>query len=782
MFSPPLSLSLFVLLSLTTPPHDRTSKRRVRRRRRRRFLPPTQVVMIKTSEAERRFPACLGNRKMDAVDKLVVRFHFNGEFLFDGKNTCYVNGREALSYVDRKKVSLNEIRDQAKEHCEVAEKALFHWCFPGKSIDDGLRVLHDDKTCLLMAKYTTQGVVADVYVELVDIEEIDTEANKDEVGSDFEDEMKEISDNDDLDDNTVELIGGNEVIMINSSPTHVNKNDMCGGKRKVFKTSSVGTKSNGDSSSDSEYLPGDSSSSGDDEEADEIEKTFKEFKRKFKAGHVSELDEITWAGGAEPSRGIVPYVLEEGHETPYYDSSDDEASFDEQGSSGELEENKLVTSRRIAEKYENLIKANPQWSLNHIQTTISEEMFANVSISKIKRAKALVMKKMFDDKKGEYSLVFNYQEELLRSNPGSTVMVKLDLDEVEPVFQRFYVCFDACKRGFLAGCRKVVGLDGCFFKGATNGELLCAIGRDANNQMYPIAWAVVEKENNDSWDWFCSLLFRDLKVGSGEGWVFISDQQKGILNAVHHWAPLVEHRNCARHIYANWKKKFRNKEWQKKFGVDNNMCESFNKWIVQARYLPIISMLEAIRCKVMVRIQENRDKAAKWNTLICPNIYKRLKSYITESAFCHPIYNGDDSFELAVPGSQQSSTSCHKRKANASARAISTEKAKRTCTGLGLQSRKSSQDTVNLDIGKRRVIRTSATARVATILGGTATMNLHAHGRSAHASSNVTITVTSGTASAHVQTHEPAPRSNSPQRKRRLPQLLLSPPRSDGNE
>uniref|UniRef100_A0A0D3FZA8 Uncharacterized protein n=1 Tax=Oryza barthii TaxID=65489 RepID=A0A0D3FZA8_9ORYZ len=138
--------------------------------------------------------------------------------------------------------------------------------------------------------------------------------------------------------------------------------------------------------------------------------------------------------------------------------------------------------------------------------------------------------------------------------------------------------------------------------------------------------------------------------------------------------------------------------------------------------------------------------------------------------------------KLAVPGSQQSSTSCHKRKANASARTISTEKAKRTCTGLGLQSRKSSQDTVNLDIGKRRVIRTSATARVATILGGTATMNLHAHGRSAHASSNVTISVTSGTASAHVQTHEPAPRSNSPQRKRRLPQLLLSPPRSDGNE
>jgi hypothetical protein len=68
----------------------------------------------------------------------------------------------------------------------------------------------------------------------------------------------------------------------------------------------------------------------------------------------------------------------------------------------------------------------------------------------------------------------------------------------EPTFMRFYVCFDACKKGFLARCMKVIGLDGCFFKGLTNGELLCALGRDANNQMYPIAWAVVERETKDS--------------------------------------------------------------------------------------------------------------------------------------------------------------------------------------------------------------------------------------------------------------------------------------------
>ena len=133
-------------------------------------------------------------------------------------------------------------------------------------------------------------------------------------------------------------------------------------------------------------------------------------------------------------------------------------------------------------------------------------------------------------------------------------------------------------------------------------------------------------------------------MGDGEGWVIISDQQKGILNAVQKWAPSAEHRNCARHIYANWRKKFKNKEWQKKFwhcakapcpslfnivrarlakytpdgaqalmntdpahwsrawfkigsncdSVDNNMCEIFNKWIVEARFFPIVTMLRQL--------------------------------------------------------------------------------------------------------------------------------------------------------------------------------------------
>lgn len=52
-----------------------------------------------------------------------------------------------------------------------------------------------------------------------------------------------------------------------------------------------------------------------------------------------------------------------------------------------------------------------------------------------------------------------------------------------------------------------------------------------------------------------------LRLVLGMVGVFISDQQKGILDAVSNWAPEAEHRNYARHIYANWKRHFRNKKW-----------------------------------------------------------------------------------------------------------------------------------------------------------------------------------------------------------------------------
>jgi hypothetical protein len=80
---------------------------------------------------------------------------------------------------------------------------------------------------------------------------------------------------------------------------------------------------------------------------------------------------------------------------------------------------------------------------------------------------------MLDAKCGEYSYIYYYQLEMIWSNPGTTCVVTLHPDFVKPTFHKFSICFAALEKGFLAGCRKVIGLDGYFFK-ERSGELLSA--------------------------------------------------------------------------------------------------------------------------------------------------------------------------------------------------------------------------------------------------------------------------------------------------------------------
>jgi len=84
------------------------------------------------------------------------------------------------------------------------------------------------------------------------------------------------------------------------------------------------------------------------------------------------------------------------------------------------------------------------------------------------------------------------------------MIIKVENDNDEAIFQRFYSCLKGCKDSFVF-CRPITGLDGCFLKGKYGGELLSVVGRDANDQLLPLAYAVAEVENKK---WF--LLIGDL--------------------------------------------------------------------------------------------------------------------------------------------------------------------------------------------------------------------------------------------------------------------------------
>ncbi|XP_076945346.1 uncharacterized protein LOC143616392 [Bidens hawaiensis] len=235
--------------------------------------------------------------------------------------------------------------------------------------------------------------------------------------------------------------------------------------------------------------------------------------------------------------------------------------------------NRQLTSTFIANEFLPMFKTKPNWSAKYIQTVVREKYKVIINKWMAYNAKRNAYKKLHGSMRDHYSKLGSYIEALRNANPSSTFelltaptgFLREDSDASSSLesFFRLFVCFDGLKKGFLAGCGKVLCLDGYFLNTFLGGILLAAVGRDENNQMYPVAWDVVEGENNDSWEWFMDELRKCLEVSDGgKCWTLISNQQKGLVNVVHLVWKNAEHKNCARHIYANWHKQYRGEEFK----------------------------------------------------------------------------------------------------------------------------------------------------------------------------------------------------------------------------
>ncbi|KAL2243683.1 UNVERIFIED_CONTAM: hypothetical protein Sindi_0486300 [Sesamum indicum] len=284
---------------------------------------------------------------------------------------------------------------------------------------------------------------------------------------------------------------------------------------------------------------------------------------------------------------------------------------------------------------------------------------------------------------------------------GSKLILKKLENSDPPVFDRMYL--HALKKGFMDGCRPIIGLDGCFLKTVYGGQLLVAVGRDGNDNMFPIAMAVTQVENRDTWGWFVSELLDEIGGLGTTKYSFISDRQKGLVEALKDLVLDVEHRFCLRHMYENFKVKFKSvelkeyfwraastanrrefegfmkkieeldpkikvdvetaSEWLRKINPQhwarshfpvhskcdilvNNLCESFNNYILEARDKPIISMFEWITTKLMSRLQLKREGMEKYGGSICPNILKKINKQQHAARNCFIRWCGGAEYEI----------------------------------------------------------------------------------------------------------------------------------------
>jgi hypothetical protein len=176
------------------------------------------------------------------------------------------------------------------------------------------------------------------------------------------------------------------------------------------------------------------------------------------------------------------------------------------------------------------VGSNPQISIKSLQDQLQISFEVGVSRQKDFRTKMIASNQLKGDYKEQYNRLRDYILEVCNANPNTTVKFQVseeaNTDSTTRVFNRVYICLGALKEGFNACQRQLLGLDGAFMKGPYPGQLLTAVGLDPNNGFYPLAYAIVEAENKNSWIWFLQCVQDDLGLASNSNFTFISDRQK----------------------------------------------------------------------------------------------------------------------------------------------------------------------------------------------------------------------------------------------------------------
>lgn len=271
------------------------------------------------------------------------------------------------------------------------------------------------------------------------------------------------------------------------------------------------------------------------------------------------------------------------------------------------------------------------------------------------KAKELAVATAQGTDESSYALLPVYLHVLQLANPATIYHLETELDDIgEERFKYVFLSIGSSVKG-LPYVRRVVVVDGTHLFGKYRGCLLTASCQDANFQIFPVAFAIVDSENDDSWGWFMQKL-SEIVIDGGD-LTFVSDRQQSILKAVSEVYPQAHHGACLVHVRRNVKAKYlkksglpalvwragtmyRKKDFQTEYerirkrnkgcweflediGVENwsrahfkgerynlmssNIAESLNKALLPCRGSPVVAVLEFIR-KMLARWFESRRK------------------------------------------------------------------------------------------------------------------------------------------------------------------------------
>ncbi|XP_073292598.1 uncharacterized protein [Primulina huaijiensis] len=310
------------------------------------------------------------------------------------------------------------------------------------------------------------------------------------------------------------------------------------------------------------------------------------------------------------------------------------------------------------------------------------------------RAKERGLQAIFGSSEESYCLLPAYCVQIVKSNPGSVAEVFTSVADNR--FQRVFVSFYASICGFVNGCLPVVGLGGIKLKSKYLGTLLSATSFDADGGLFPLAFGVVDMENDESWMWFLSELHKALEMNTEmiPRLTFLSDGHKGISDAIKRKFPAASNAICMRYLTESIGKEFKNPsliqllwkaayattttgfkkkmveleeisseatKWLQqyppsrwalcyfegaRYGHLSSNIDEFNQWIVEARELPIIQVIECIHSKLMANFEDKRAKSESWFSMLVPYAEHHIMESMNRASIYQVLRSDEVEFEV----------------------------------------------------------------------------------------------------------------------------------------
>ena len=275
-------------------------------------------------------------------------------------------------------------------------------------------------------------------------------------------------------------------------------------------------------------------------------------------------------------------------------------------------------------------------------------------------------------------------------NPGSVTFIEVDS---VGKFKYAFLSLGPSIRGFKL-MRKVLSVDGAHLKAKYKGTLLAATAQDGNFHLYPIAFAIVDSENDASWSWFMKCL--KTIIPDEEDLVFVSDRATSIENALLHHYPFAHHGICVFHFEKNVQDNFKSStlvplvveaayaytkddfdcyfheieasdivladylrkadfmKWSRAYSPANrvnimtsNLAESINSLLKVSREYPIVCLFDTIRMIMTRWFTERREQGVRHMHPVTFDVENKMKElYDFTSRFLEVSKINDSEFEV----------------------------------------------------------------------------------------------------------------------------------------